>query len=506
MQSWSTTAILGGDGTGQHGLGVEVAPRDLSEEARWMGHFWLPDDADNRQPGVLTYTPVDGLKLSLIGGFSDAAWLPQEPGTRRLSSRTRRWPIVHGLAENDPITLLHCVEERGQMAGTGTTMHRQDMRAEQALFGIRIPTEDSPSFSSIEIEVENLTGWASEPDMTIEIYMETRPRSWRVETELAESRFSDVEGVTAELGRRYTVPDFDPRRGSLSFTGEAVSYIVFQSSEPRSLAYWLPFVKVVQDLISLAIDTPCGIVRQVLSPTPDIFEGTEAKARIHVHTNELVVSQPTEPGVDPAEAIFTLKNIEFAPVLSKWFEVRQQFLATCNMVIGAMYLSDPGYLNSQVVTAVTAAEAMHRALSPDPPIPTAEFKQIKKGLVASLPEERRQWLREKLGRNDHTLKQRLDDLVSRPDADVMAALLPNPQAWAVDATKSRNGIAHEGASEADLLLMYAVVVVTQAVVKMNLFHQLGVPADRLKYAMATNRNLRQAVRLARQHWPADEAP
>ncbi|MCV7057584.1 HEPN domain-containing protein [Mycolicibacterium gilvum] len=468
-----------------------------------MGHFWLPNDADNRQPGVLTYTPGDGLHLSLIGGYSDAAWIPQDAGTRQLTSRTRRWPIIHGHAENEPITLLHCAEERGQMAGTATAMYRQDMRAQQALFGIRIPAEDSPSFSSIEVEVENLTGWASEPDMTIEIDMNV-PRSWRVQTELAASRFADIQGVTAELGRRYTVPDFDPRRGSLSFTGEAVSYIQFQSSEPRSLAYWRPFVNVVQDLISLAIDAPCGIVRQVLTPSTEIFEGSEANARIHLHTNELVVPQPTEPGVDAAEAIFTLKNIDFAHVLPKWFAVRQQFLATCNMVIGAMYLSDPGYLNSQVVTAVTAAEAMHRAFAPDPPIPTAEFKRLKNGLVDSLPEERRQWLREKLAHNDHTLRQRLDDLVSRPDSEVIAALLPNPQAWAIAATKARNGIAHEGHSEADLLLMHAVVTVTQAVVKMNLFDQLGIPTDRLRYALATNRNLCQAVRLACQHWPTIE--
>lgn len=468
-----------------------------------MGHFWLPDHPDNPQPGVLSYTPGDGLHLSLIGGFSDAAWIPRDPTTRLLTQRTRRWPIIHGHAENVPISLLDCAEERGQMAGTGRTMYRQDVRAGSALVGIRIPALESPSFSGIEIEVENLSGWASEPDMTIEFDMEGGPRRWRVQTDLAESRFATVEGTTAELGRRYTLPDFDPRRGSLSVAGEAVSYIRFQADEPRALSAWLPYIPVVQDLISLAIDTPCGVVRQTLIPSAEAFEDSEqdGRARIDLHTNELVVSQPKESGVDSSDAIFTLKDIDFAHVLPAWFAVRDQFRATCNMVIGAMYLSDPGYLNSQVVTAVTAAEAMHRAFTPDPPIPKAEFKRLKKQLVDNLPEDRKQWLREKLAHNDHTLRQRLEDLALRPDADVMAILLRNPVAWASDATKARNGLAHEGDSEADLLLMHAVVTVTQAVIKMNLCDRLGVPSDRLKYALGTNRTLRQAVRLSRRHWP-----
>ncbi|MBU8810710.1 hypothetical protein KL953_17655 [Mycolicibacterium goodii] len=482
---------------------------DLSQEARWLGHFWLPDDAGSRQPGVLSYKPGRGLQLSLIGGFSDAAWIPRDPTTRYMSHRTRRWPIIHGDAENEPITLFDCAEQHGQMAGTGTDMYRQDMRASTALIGIRIPTEESASFSGIEVEVENLSSWASEPDMTIEHdILENGPRRWRVQTELAESRFASVEGTTAELGRRYTVPDFDPRRGSLSVSGDAVSYIRFQSNEARTMADWLPYVSFIQDLISLAFDVPCGVVRQTLIPSATAFEdgAHAAKGRIHLLTNELVVSRPMEPGAEFADAVFTLKDVAYADVLPAWFALRRKFSAPCNMVIGAMYLSDPGYLNSQVVTAVTAAEAMHRAFDSDPPIPKAEFTRLKKQLVESLPENRRQWLREKLAHNDHTLRQRLQDLASRPDADVMARLLPSPEAWSEDATKARNGIAHEGHSEADLLLMHAVVVVTQAVVKMNLFSQLGIPVDRLKYALATRGSLRQAARLARELWPQPAPP
>jgi hypothetical protein len=50
--------------------------------------------------------------------------------------------------------------------------------------------------------------------------------------------------------------------------------------------------------------------------------------------------------------------------------------------------------------------------------------------------------------------------------------------------------------------MYAITEVTVAVVIVNLLHRLGIPTDRVIYAMTTSGRLRQAARLAREHRPA----
>ena len=138
----------------------------------------------------------------------------------------------------------------------------------------------------------------------------------------------------------------------------------------------------------------------------------------------------------------------------------------------------------------------------DPPIPNTEFKDLKKELLQHVPEERRQWLREKLGRNSHTLVQRLIDLASLPDTNMMRHLLPNPEAWAQATKRARNLVAHGGESRADVLLQYAITQVTRAVVIVNLLHQLNIPTERLEYSLTENSTLREAVRLARENWPA----
>jgi hypothetical protein len=85
----------------------------------------------------------------------------------------------------------------------------------------------------------------------------------------------------------------------------------------------------------------------------------------------------------------------------------------------------------------------------------------------------------------------------------MHSLLPNVGAWA-EATKSeRNPVAHGGNMSADVQRLRAITTVTTAVVLLNLLHQLGIPEERLMFAMVDNPTLSVAARLAREQWPTD---
>lgn len=167
-------------------------------------------------------------------------------------------------------------------------------------------------------------------------------------------------------------------------------------------------------------------------------------------------------------------------------------------------LSRHGYVEPQLITAVAAAEAFHQALTLDPPISDDEFKALEKKLKAAIPDERTQWLSEKLGRNNPTLCQRLIDLATRTADSVMNLLRPNIEGWADAAKGARNLVAHGGESGGDVVLMHAITEVTTAVVIVNLLLELGVPTGRLVNALTTSGTLRRAARLAREQWPTVE--
>ena len=132
--------------------------------------------------------------------------------------------------------------------------------------------------------------------------------------------------------------------------------------------------------------------------TPSLVGGGPLKQDSYPLTRPRRRTHPEEPAVEVREAFFTLatKGIDFETVIPRWVEVNNRFRAAFDMILGLRYVKR-GYLQTQLITAVAAAESVHAALKFGPPIPNSEFNALKKSLLNVVPDERRQWLREKLG-------------------------------------------------------------------------------------------------------------
>lgn len=481
----------------------------LSSDAAWRGRFWLPDRPENVQRGNLTYTPDKGVRLALIGGFDDAEWLPTKNGsTRVLSARTRRWPVIYGAVGNKPVTLLECAAVSSKSYLFATQVEEQELRASRALLGIHLTGADNPCFSATSVQIENLTEWDHRADIAFEIaYPESSPRNsrWDIKVDPVEHRSVRVGDIEIELHRNYRLPSHDIRRSRLEASTYAVSAFTLRSAQPRSLATWAETVQILQDLITLAMDTPCAILTETVLPSDEVKADAKSAARdrVDIYAQHTVTGNPDTAGVEGADALFTLgvEGVSYETLIPEWFAVQKRFEVACDMILSLIYQSD-GYIQPQLITAVAAAEAFHQALELPPPIEDSEFKTLKKLLKAAIPADRHRWLSEKLGRNSHTLRQRLIDLASRPDEDVMTALLPNIEEWADAAKNARNLVAHGGPTGSDVVLMYTITEVTIAVVIVNLMHELGIPAKRLTEMIMTSGRLERAGRLARDRWPA----
>lgn len=273
--------------------------------------------------------------------------------------------------------------------------------------------------------------------------------------------------------------------------------------EPAAFTRFLDEVKGIQDLLSLATHTPCAVIWQVLILAQENLTGTAEqhmpKRRVDCYNRHIVKASPDAKPAPTHELLFSLGEVDFGLLLPRWFEIKGKFAATVNMIRGTWYMPD-GYLESELVVAVAAAESMHRALGLPPPIAEAEFSDIRKTLLDTVSRERKAWLSGLLARNEPTLKERLVELAHRPDSEAMGALVPDPETWAKKAREARNGIAHTGhASTLSLDELHAVARVTSAVVLLNLLHEIGLSPEVLRKGVADNNRLRHAAKLARAH-------
>jgi hypothetical protein len=482
---------------------------DLTSGQSWRGTFWLADKPDETQEGFLAYEPDAGVTLRFVSGFDDRIKTATSPTGYVVTRGSGRFPLIHGAVEGSlAVTLVDCRDTHHHTGWTMDNIRNQDISALRVLTGVILSEADAAVFSGLAIELENLTEWDRHDEMTIFVDpSEESPRreNWRVHVKPMPPLSATVGDLTIELVRKYRQPSFDVRRDRLDTTTTTFSYLDITAGTPKSMDEWFEITKAFQDLITLAMDAPCALLSESLTPSAALLNDESAHARevIDIFGEHILKGERGTEGVANRDALFTLgsEGIDFAGIVAEWLRIHADFRTTCDMIFGMKYVKG-GYLQTQLITAVAAAESLHAALKLGPPIPDEEFAERRRRLMECSPKDQREWLSQKLGGNEHTLRQRLLDLASISYPELIAELLPNPEAWAKAAKDERNAVAHGGKDMTrDVSLLNAIVTTTTAVVLLNLLHQLRIPAERVRVALNQNRTMKSAKYLAGKHWP-----
>jgi ApeA-like protein len=244
---------------------------DLTAEQTWRGNFWLPDNPDIAQQGFLTYDPQDGVMLSLVGGFDDRKRTPTSPTGYVVTNGPGRFAVIHGaVGSGSPVTLVDCRTARWQLSDLMDKFRDHDITAARVLTGVLLKDPDAAVFSELVIELENLTEWDRHDEVTIYVDpSEDSPQRkyWRIHVEPLKPLSIKVGELTVELVRRYREPKFRVRRDRLDTTATTFSYFNVRTSQPKSMMEWFEVTKALQDLLTLAMDAPCALLSESLTPS-----------------------------------------------------------------------------------------------------------------------------------------------------------------------------------------------------------------------------------------------
>ncbi|WP_157900588.1 HEPN domain-containing protein [Mycobacterium rhizamassiliense] len=503
----------------------------MSEAEEWFGYLWPPGQMEHlATPGHVSYRPEDGLKVRLIGAFS-----------------VYDLRAIHGTFERVPITLVDCIATSTHKQGLIQPVPvRQDIEPQLLLYGINLNDPAEPCFKALDIEIENLSRWSADQDMTLKLEFDDRlapsdqddestggrirrtlkrvfrrrpPQvsqpvqtvptgyaSWGVEGKPTDERRAQMDDMTAELRRSRTLPNWDEHRDRTVGRIAARSVLHFSSTRSRTAEQWEEVARMAQDLLSLATFSPCALLRETLIPDDaKVASDNTARSDVHLYAKQLVRGAPNEPAMEPWAMLFNLSDIDFGVLLPQWSKVRDMLRPTCNMVLGLKYIPE-GYLETKLLTATGAAEVMEGSLAHGLdrplPVPKVKYKVLRKELLCLAPAEYRDWLDKKLY-NTPSLHDKLKLLAGQLDKQITDKLLPNVELWAQRTTTARNDLTHRGESKSvPAMEMSAIVNVTVAVIVISLLTQLGIPTARIVQALEQHPDLRHAPDLARRYWPA----
>jgi hypothetical protein len=312
---------------------------DLTIEQRWRGNFWLPDTPDNTQPGFLTYNPADGVTLSLVGGFDVRKRTRTSPTGFTIEQGSGRFAVIHGaVASGVPVTLVDCRSTHCQLSHVMDEVRDQDITAPWLLKGVLLKDPDAALFSELAIELENLTEWDHHDEVTIHgsgSHSSPQTTNWKVEIDHPKQLIVTVGELTVELVRRCREPNFHTRRERLDATATMFSYFNVRSATPQTMTEWFEVTKSLQDLLTLAMDAPCALLSESLTPSEELLEDETAHARctIDLFAEHILTGERDAEGISKMEALFSMgtDGVEFSRVITEWLRIHADFRATCDM-------------------------------------------------------------------------------------------------------------------------------------------------------------------------------
>ncbi len=472
-------------------------PLHLAETHEWSGLWWLPDAPDERVPGVLHYDREGGATLSLIGTFEDRIMTEVSPGVTAVHEGSRTWDVMHGVAERREITLLGCVptDTNRTIGARVKSPDKQIVRAQTALVGVHAVNGEDALFDSAQVSIENVGRWAAAQVFSGFMGAPEGKRfdgSGSVSAKPLESTSVLVDGTEFTLGHRRNPPYFDERRGRTTARIRDTAYLQVAPPEACSLAEATVSAKSLQDLISLATHRAAGVIwlRLKLTEEGPGAERHPVERYVEVLYSPAVVGERDAKVIDHHKVFFTCDDIPFEEIVPRWCGVRDRLHAATDLILALRY-SPAQYVESRLLMAAGAAEALHRALGiEERPMPNAEFKRMREAMLELAPEDQRERLKGAI-RNDVTLRDRLHALAERPDPQAVSELVPDLDRWAGRTVKARNDLAHKGNTpNHSIEELVAVVEATTGVVILNLLREIGLPADRQRTIVREHPQLR----------------
>jgi hypothetical protein len=421
------------------------------------GHWWLPALPADVAAGELVIDDSGRCTLELVGSLdlrgAAAIEHPDDPEAR--SVRQERVHAIYGVVRGQPVTLLNCFA-----GSTDGVSHRDrsrlDIPVQEALIGAHVE-HDEPAFRSAIVEIENLTGWLGIED-------QMRP-SGGPDCEAAE--LTRIRDLTAEVdgwtitARRTPQPFHSEILHSRArVSSHIAAYLVVRAPEPRPARDYHSVVLELMDLLTLAAGKPCGQISLTLVHRNNQViidrDGSEFDYETHVKVfgGRIHMAKPDEESPHDWEFRFRCADLPFERAVPAWLRLRRRVANASNVFFGLQY-GRPTYTEARLLLTAIVAEALSAGLAGTNPLEDKVF-----------------------------YRTRLRELAGVPDAEAVAAIVPDVEAWASDLHQARNTLAHTGNDDTERDI-FELEWVTASLLSLVLMAEMGLPAEVQRRAAST---------------------
>lgn len=453
----------------------------------WQGFWWRPDAPDNPQAGILTEQPAGGTLLSLIGGFDLSIRTPLRGGGFSVEQGTQQLPLLQGRCGSTRITLVDVICRSSR--GGNLTPDEQILAPGTALIGIALADVDDPIFHTTHLRLENLLPWLDLGGMEVKRSVDGSTSTATVTRTAPMTAHDDgwtISGRTVTGGFQA-----EHLQDATSIRAEVRAFLSVQSPEPVSYRGFNEISHALNDLLTLAGDSPSGLLSRSLDyplpPTaPMVVAGLAYDDNAEVIARRIFQATPGDTVTSPF--LFTCRDLPFDVLVERWLRLRRLAVDACNILFGTLY-SRPTYTEIRLLNIGIAAEALHRALFPHSrPMTDEQFTTLQMAALDGLSKPDRGWLHRRL-HNELSYVERLLHLADLPDQTAVTQLIPDRETWAKQLKEARNGMAHTARPRVSSGALFELTEVSRYLLYLVLMQQLGLTGEIQQRALQQNQYL-----------------
>ena len=411
------------------------------------GLFWLVDKPEDKVAGRLTFNPVDGAVLNLVGTFK--GFVPSGSN-----------PPVHmnAIAGGRQLTLDNCHFEQVKLeymriGQTGLTRHQY--RTDLILDGWHRHDPKPLNVKNTLLHLRYIEQWVHVFSGGPIGYEDRADNTPRISHQF--DSFQRIEAVNigiGELGLSYGQTKYWEH--FLESTVRRNCYLDLRLNESVSFAEMMNLCWMLQDLITLGCDYPSAITGMTLEhPQQNPKPPTENHHSIvpYMRTTGHYSSKSYDD-VSNSNIMFAFSDIGGVKGVGKWLEVATRYRVSIGYLVGNLYAPSP-YPEIQFFNACTAVEALRRM----------QIKKQNFNLSKELP------------------------MLARKAGDAFGDLVTNVDEWAKEVVKTRyNSVVHPGLGpRTDTNALIWLTDSLHLLAVLCLLNEMGVQTEAEKRVKRSNR-------------------
>lgn len=399
------------------------------------GVFWLPDKDAERRTGRLSFDPVEGATLDIMGGFGEI----QEQFNDQ--TRMRR---IHGIAGKRYLTLDGCFNTSTNFEAPGVP--QQSYYVNRVITDALFDESEDLSFDKCSVTFDQLAHWIGRSGVSVKLQTQTPeptfpPDRVMIEFEPLRDESAQVaDGEELRLTSTWTVGGDNVTKTYLN----QGTYLEFVYPGTRPLDGILGDVKCLQDLLTLATNAataPLEITLWRRDITCEFPPGQQRPQAMKYYAGQLAEGVRLDAPQSAGRILFPFSDIGGLPTIARWVKVARKYQAVVGSLLSIRYASGL-YVENRFNNVISAAESFHRLRFSNELSPKDEYKLFVRELVRAVPREHRSWLSNQLQySNEPRLKNRLSEMVAHA-GEAFAALYDDSNAWVTVVTECRNRLTH----------------------------------------------------------------